>query len=231
MLARRGGKLRTVNTTPPADSLATDPTDAPDDEVVVLPWWHNPINLGVLAVAIALLAGALGWLIGNNNAVPDPNATDIGFLQDMRWHHDQAIEIAYTYMATPDTDGRLVTIAREIVLGQGIEIGQMAQLLRGWGEPEVNESDIAMSWMGTPTAIDRMPGLATEDDLITLANSSGTDADQRFVALMVAHHEGGIHMAEHAATHASQPEVRTMANQMIDAQQGEIDELRRLVAA
>ena len=41
-----------------------------------------------------------------------------------------------------------------------------------------------------------------------------TDADRIFVTLMVAHHEGGIHMAEAAASQASIGQVATMARQM-----------------
>lgn len=213
------------------DELTTrDNHDEQIDDDVLLPWWRNPINLGAIALAIAILAGALGWVIGNNTAIADPNASDIGFLQDMRWHHDQAIEIAYTYMALPDTDQRLATIAREISLGQAIEVGQMVQMLRGFGAAEVNETETSMTWMGTPTPIDRMPGLATEGDLAALRAAAGDAADQIFVRLMVAHHEGGIHMAEHAATHAGLADVRTMAEQMAGSQRNEIEELRTLAA-
>ena len=60
---------------------------ADTDVTETLPWWRSKLNLVVLAVAIALLSGGLGWLIGNNRAIPDPNTTDLGFLQDMRAHH------------------------------------------------------------------------------------------------------------------------------------------------
>ena len=68
---------------------SVDEIVAEPDEVETLPWWQSKLNMGVLAVAIALLCGALGWVIGNNQATPDPNPVDIGFLQDMRTHHEQ----------------------------------------------------------------------------------------------------------------------------------------------
>ena len=43
---------------------------------------------------------------------------------------------------------------------------------------------------------------------------------------MVAHHEGGIHMAEYAVEHAENDEVRKMAAAVVAGQQSEIDELR-----
>lgn len=213
------------------DETGVHDTSAGDGPETVLPWWQNPINLVTLAVAIALLAGALGWVVGNNGAIDDPGPTDTGFLQDMRWHHDQAVEMANIYLVLPDTDQRLATLAREITFGQAIEIGRMVEKLRNFGAAESNETDTAMSWMGTPTPLERMPGLATEADLQKFVQMSGDEADAAFVALMVAHHEGGIHMAEHAATHADVAEVRIMASQMAESQRSEIEEMLRLAAS
>jgi uncharacterized protein (DUF305 family) len=212
---------------------APDPTasaaDLPGD--TVLPWWRNPVNLVVTAIALAVLAGALGWVVGNNRALPDPTPTDTGFLQDMRVHHEQAVQMSLIFLDRPDTDPALQTIAREIVVGQNIEIGRMIQLLRDFGASEVNETDTAMAWMDEPVALDRMPGLATAADIDVLRAATGAEANQAFVTLMTAHHQGGIHMAEHAAMHAGTDEVRNMAESMVTGQRGEIDEMARLLAA
>jgi uncharacterized protein (DUF305 family) len=195
-----------------------------------LPWWQSKLNLAVLAVAIAVLCGGLGWLIGNNRAIPDPNTTDLGFLQDMRTHHEQAVYLGLYFLSDEGTNPALRDIAREIVFGQGIEIGRMIELLRMYGAAESNESDTAMRWMNEPTPIDRMPGLASDADIDKLLSSKGTDADRLFVALMVAHHQGGIHMAQYAAAHANETEVRRFASGMIVGQTGEIGEMQALVA-
>ena len=200
------------------------------DATLKLPWWRSKLNLAVVAVAIAVLCGGLGWLIGNNRAIPDPNTTDIGFLQDMRAHHEQAVYLSLYYLSDAGTKPALRTIAREIVFGQGIEIGRMVELLRVFGANETNETDTAMRWMNEPTPIDRMPGLASDADINKLLASTGTDADKLFVALMVTHHEGGIHMAQYAAAHANVVEVRRFASAMITGQIGEINEMRALVA-
>jgi len=205
---------------------AADPTD----DVELRPWWQSPVNLVTLAIAIAVLSGALGWVIGNNRALPDPNDTDIGFLQDMRWHHDQAVEMALIYLDDRDTSIDLQVVAEEILVGQSLESGMMIQLLRNFGAAESNETDIAMSWMGTPTPLERMPGMASDADLEALQAASGIDADRLFVALMTAHHEGGIHMAEYAADHAGTDDVRTMATQVAGNQVEEIEELEATLA-
>jgi uncharacterized protein (DUF305 family) len=206
---------------------AAPPTDVSER----LPWWQSKLNLGVVAIAIALLCGALGWLIGNNRAIPDPNSTDTGFLQDMRTHHEQAVYMGLYYLNDDDTNPALRDIAREIVFGQSIEIGRMIQLLRLYGATETNETETAMTWMNEPTPIDRMPGLATDADLAKLQQSSGKDADELFVALMTAHHQGGIHMAQYAVDHANEIEVRRFAYAMVAGQTGEINEMNALLAA
>ncbi len=203
----------------------------PPDEIEIRPWWQSKLNLGVLAVAIALLCGALGWLVGNNRAIPDPNRVDIGFLQDMRTHHEQAVSLGLYYLELQDTNPELRVIAREIVFGQGIEIGRMIQLLRLYGATETNESDVAMTWMNEPTPNDRMPGLASDADIDKLLASSGKAADQLFVDLMVVHHQGGIHMAQYAVDHANEIEVRRFAYSMVVGQTGEIGEMQALLAA
>ena len=45
---------------------------------------------------------------------------------------------------------------------------------------------------------------AIDEQLAQLRDATGPAADELFVQLMVNHHEGGIHMAEFAAGHATQ---------------------------
>ena len=210
------------------DEVVAQPDES---EIEIRPWWQSKLNLGALAVAIAVLCGALGWVVGNNRAIPDPNPVDIGFLQDMRTHHEQAVNLGLFYLSLQDTNPDMRTIAREIVFGQSIEIGRMIELLRIYGATEANESDVAMTWMNEPTPNDRMPGLASDADIDKLLASRGNEADTLFADLMIAHHQGGIHMAQYAQDHAHEIEVRRFANGMITGQTGEIDELRALIAA
>lgn len=220
-------KLRTVsNPTPGTD----DGSDA-STQTIVLPWWHHRGNLiSVLLAAIILAAGA-GFVIGERNATPQPNAVDIGYLQDMRAHHEQAVEMALIYIAKPGTNSIFHVIAKEIAFGQAVDIGRMIQLLREYGKAEANESGTAMVWMDHPAMpLDRMPGLATPSDLKSFIAAKGSEADKQFVALMVAHHEAGIHMSDFAATNAATSEVRAMADASSHTQQGEIAELKKLLA-
>jgi uncharacterized protein (DUF305 family) len=226
----RAGAIRwhtlRVSLDPPVTEAAAAHV-ADDDDVVVLGWYQRPVNILALVIAMALIGGMIGWLIADSRSDDRGSDVDIGFLQDMRTHHEQAVEMAFTYLGLPDTNAGLRTVAGSIIVGQEIEIGRMIQMLRDMHAPEAAETDQAMGWMGHSMPASQMPGMATEAQLKQLAGSSGTAADQLFVELMTAHHQGGIEMADDAATRASLEKVRSMAASMASAQQSDIVEMQQ----
>jgi uncharacterized protein (DUF305 family) len=203
--------------------------DGDPGDTIVLPWWQHPFNITVIAVTAALIAGMVGWMIGDAGAGRDAGTVDVGFLQDMREHHEQAVGMSFLFLSLDDTEPGLQTVARSIVFGQGIEIGRMIQLLREFGEAEVNEGDTSMAWMGHSVPLGEMPGMASDDEFNELGTTSGSEADRMFVELMVRHHEGGIEMADYAAANASVDEVRSMASAIAHSQRDEIIEIERLI--
>jgi uncharacterized protein (DUF305 family) len=48
-----------------------------------------------------------------------------------------------------------------------------------------------------------------------------------FIDMMVPHHEGAVQMSKDALTRAEHQEVKTLAQQIIDAQQKEIDQMKQ----
>ena len=136
------------------------------------------------------------------------------------------MSMLYIESAT-NTDPLLREIAREIIVDQSIDNGRMIQLLRIFGEPEANETDIGMAWMSMSSPLELMPGMATDEELRLLASASGDEADNLFIELMIAHHEGGIHMAEYAMSNADNDEVVKMATGTVAAQQSEIIDLEK----
>lgn len=203
--------------------------DADADGTVVLPWWQHPFNIVTLVVTAAILAGMIGWMVGDSGAQIEHNEVDTGFLQDMRVHHEQAVLMGIVFRNLPDTDPGLRSVARSIVTGQSLEVGRMIQLLRMFGESEANDTDTAMVWMGMASGIDSMPGMATDEELDQLGRLEGAAADELFVDLMSQHHIGGIEMAEYAVANGVNDEVAAMAASMASAQRGEIAEMLGLL--
>ena len=54
----------------------------------------------------------IGWLIGHCGSEVASSDVDVGFLQDMRVHHEQAVAMSDTSSSRPDIDDQLVPVAR-----------------------------------------------------------------------------------------------------------------------
>jgi uncharacterized protein (DUF305 family) len=177
------------------------------------------------AAALLYLAGTIGYVIGARaDGHPGPSSVDVGFLQDMITHHEQAIEMSNVELAggeVPDVEA----FAREILAFQAYEIGVMEGQLAEWGLEPADRSETAMAWMHQGIPVEQMPGLAAEDEMSALLQAEGRAVDTLFVPLMQDHHRGGIHMAEYAATEASDPAVRQLAARMARNQRIEVGEL------
>ena len=222
-------------TEPDADLPAPPAEDVDDDGAGGGgggPWWHSPWRLLVLGVALVFLGGAVGYaLTTRSETTPGAGSVDVGFLQDMRYHHDQATQMSLTFLQKPaaDQDPALRTIAAEILLEQQLEAGAMVQLLHEYGQPEANETGTGMAWMSMPVPIAQMPGMATTDQLNSLTTATGPAADRLFAQLMIDHHLGGIDMAEYAADHVKEKAVRVLAQSDVKSQQSDVAELRQIL--
>lgn len=59
-----------------------------------------------------------------------------------------------------------------------------------------------------------------------LSGKSGDAFDKAFIEEMVVHHEGAVDMAEAALQNANHQEIKDLANAIIEAQNGEIAQMR-----
>ena len=177
----------------------------------------------VLAAAFLLAAcnqGGGDQQQGTGPAEAAPSDADVSFTQNMIPHHQQAIEMAKLVDTHTDRP-ELRQLADSIVSSQSQEITQMEGWLRSWGKPT------------TPSAghgghgDTEMPGMMSEAEMRQLMESTGTDFDLAFVEMMAAHHQGAIDMANTELLDGSLPEVTRLAQQIVDTQQNEIDQLQR----
>jgi uncharacterized protein (DUF305 family) len=214
---------------PPAD----DADHGDDGDGGHDPWWHSPWRLLALAVALVFLGVGIGLALqSRSSSHPGAGSVDVGFLQDMRYHHDQATQMSLAYLQKPaaDQDPALRTVAAEILLEQQLEAGAMVQLLHEYGQPEANDTGTGMAWMSMPLPVAQMPGMATPEEIAALKAATGRDADILYCKLMIAHHQGGLHMAEYAAGQAKESRVRQLATSMMKGQADEIIELQQIQA-
>jgi uncharacterized protein (DUF305 family) len=217
---------------PPPVEDPGHPGDDPGDPGE--PWWHSRWRLAVLGAALVFLGMAAAFAWSSRPDHPGARSVDVGFLQDMRVHHAQAVQLALAAVdrARDTHDPAVRRLAAGVLLDQQAEIGVMTAWLGRWGQPIGADSE-PMAWMGM--AGHPMPGQISDTDLAQLASWSGRQADVFFLQALRGHHEGGIHMAEYARDHAETAEVRAFARAMIGAQSEELrivdTILRRLGAA
>jgi uncharacterized protein (DUF305 family) len=184
-------------------------------------------KLVALVVAVAIFAGAVGYVVRGGPDKPELNKVDIGFLADMVTHHQGAVSLSFSYLPNQN-DGAVTAIAEGIITSQSVEISLMNTQLAQSDDDRIDavaSDDVAMEWMGEPVDPADMPGLASVEDFEELEAATGVDADEIFTRLMINHHAAGIAMAEYVINHGDDDVVRRLARAMVKIQSFEIDEM------
>lgn len=179
-------------------------------------------QLLLVLLAMALLAtGVVGCGGGDGSSGggdPTPAAAEVpfdrAFIDAMIPHHESAVAMAEVALQRGLDSPELRQLAEDIVIAQQAEINQM----REW----------RTAWYGTgsdPSALETLglnPKEAGMDhDVAELRRAS--DVDATFASMMIPHHEGAIRMAKLAEEQARHPEVRGLAQRIVEAQEQEIE--------
>ncbi|KAA0107723.1 DUF305 domain-containing protein [Mycolicibacterium sp. P1-5] len=191
------------------------------------------------AVALGVVLGAVSAIVVlHRDRVPQPimSTLDIGFVQDMTAHHQQAVTM--TDMLAGDVSAPVKALGEQIRFTQLAEIGQMTGWLQLVGAAP--NSAHPMGWMTSEGGRDAdahsmdsmtMPGMATPAELARLQHSSGRDNESQFLQLMIRHHQGGITMAGYAFQHTCTDAVRRAAGIMVAEQTDDIQAMSILLDA
>jgi uncharacterized protein (DUF305 family) len=175
----------------------------------------------LLVLVAAVLLAACNQGRGGQGSAPTiaaPNDADVTFTQNMIPHHQQAIEMA-ELVDTHTTRPQLRTLAGRIVASQGREVTLMQGWLQAWGKPAAPQG---MDHGGM-----QMPGMMSEADMRQLTATRNQDFDLLFLEMMAAHHQGAIEMANTELRDGALPEVKRLAQQILDDQQAEIDQFEQ----
>jgi uncharacterized protein (DUF305 family) len=150
------------------------------------------------------------------------NDDDVMFAQMMIPHHEQAIEMADIALdPTIGASDAVRELATEIKNAQDPEIAFMKQVLAKWNKP--TDMDASMDHS------DMMDGMLSLDELDALGALRGTEFDTAWLEAMIRHHEGAISMAEDLLEDGVNPELIELGNEIIKAQQIEIDAMKALL--
>lgn len=141
---------------------------------------------------------------------------ELQFLDTMIAHHGGAVDMAQL-VATRAQHAELKQLAKNIIADQQKEIAQMREWRRSWfGDhaPAINMELRGMSDSMSAMNLDRLDELKE------------TAFDLEFIRQMIPHHAGAVAMAKDLLTHEPNAELRSLADNIINSQEAEIEQMR-----
>ena len=158
------------------------------------------------------------------NMNSDPGAADapydLQYLDSMIHQHNGAIMMAKMVLGKTERP-ELKAFAQKVIDDQSKEIDYMKQLREQW-------------YAGKPQAVNmEMPGMVggmkimTSDHMKEMDQMPPAHFDEHFLNMMIAHHEGAVTMSKEAQKKAEHPEVKQLADKIIEAQGPEIEQMKK----
>ncbi len=175
-------------------------------------------NLVVL-VALTLVGCSSSSAVDENASW---NKADQKFVQEMIPHHEQAVVMS-AMVGDVEVSPETAALASGITDAQATEIKLMQSFLDEWSVKSDPHAGHMMSG-------DESHGMMTDEELSELKNSLGVDFEKMWLTMMLAHHNGAVKMAETVLADGKDSRVKTLAENIINTQQKEIETINSLLA-
>lgn len=222
-----GGAGAAIATPTPDPHHAAPPTPSKPTNPCDLAAASTPADHGVMAATPATSSASEDF--------------DLLFIDLMIPHHESAIAMAKIALVRGDHP-EIRDLAQNIIVSQQAEIDQMRAWRDAWypgaatlPADQMNQTmngmiKVMAGMMGTPSAgMGSMSGMGAMMDPAAqqraLCSPVGS-FDETFMQLMIPHHQSAVAMAEVAQQQATHPEIRTLAQAIIAAQQKEIAQMK-----
>lgn len=135
---------------------------------------------------------------------------DAMFIDGMIMHHEGAISMAQEAQDQVERP-EVQALAQQIIDAQEREIEQLREWRTQW-YPDLPDT-------GGMQHMDMGPMHVSED--------ASKPFDQRFIEAMIPHHQSAVEMARQAQQQAEHAEIRELANQIIEDQEREIEQMQQ----
>ncbi|WP_201584268.1 CopM family metallochaperone [Psychrobacter jeotgali] len=151
------------------------------------------------------------------------NDPDAAFAKGMLGHHIGAVDMAEIQLKY-GSDPEMRQLAQEIIDAQKAEIEQMQTWLANNPDAAEATADTAAMQKAYADGMDAM-----HDEM--MLGIADPDPDMAFARGMLPHHVGAVDMAEVQLKYGKDAEMRNLAQEVIDAQQPEIEQMRNWITA
>jgi uncharacterized protein (DUF305 family) len=167
------------------------------------------------------------------------NAADVSFAQDMIPHHQQAVEMAIIALDPKRGAGSEVKdLATRIQGAQGPEIELMTGWLTAWEQPLMAGMTAGETMAVGEThsmegmdGMSEMEGMMSAKEMAGLEKANGPAFDKMWLEMMIRHHDGAVSMSKTVQAAGKIPETIALAGKIITAQEAEIAEMKKILAA
>ncbi|MBD2605729.1 DUF305 domain-containing protein [Scytonema hofmannii FACHB-248] len=149
---------------------------------------------------------------------------DLRFIDAMTPHHQGATEMAKEAQQKSKRP-EIKKLADNIIKAQNQEITQMKQWRQAW-YPKAGDKPMAYDASSKQTRempSEQMEGMMMNMDL----GAADAEFDLRFINAMIPHHEGAVTMAKDALNKSKRPEIKKLAQEIINSQNTEISQMKQ----
>lgn len=170
-------------------------------------------TIALLTAATVLVAAGCGSDDETSTGATPGNGTDRAFVAAMIPHHESAVKMAGVAQGRAKSDF-VQQLAADITASQTEEITAM------------RAQDAELAKAGVPLGkLSVEDHMTTDEDPMAMLQDAKA-FDNAFIKMMIPHHEGAIEMARVELDKGTDPELKQLAQDIIDAQQREIEEMR-----
>ena len=198
--------------------------------------------LAMISLAVTQSAFANGPIAGRDGRAEER------FLEGMSDHHQMALDMANDCLKKAKTDS-VLQLCQGIINAQTPEIKQMHDWLLAWYN--IDYQTRPMSQMGMMQATPNAGSMQMRTPAATMSSTTmmgpttdtagmmgmmagfnqleGRDYELAFLESMVDHHDDAIHMSQRILKYAEHPELRTLAQKIINDQTAEIQKMEGMI--
>lgn len=158
------------------------------------------------------------------NLGPADENYDLRFIDAMIPHHQGAVEMAQAALEKSQRS-EIRELSTEIIETQQQEIAQLQQWRQAW-YPQASNAPVAYD----PQTGETVPMSQQQMHSMMMHGNLGTadaEFDRRFIDAMIPHHEGAVEMAQDALNKSQRPEIQNLAQEIINSQQAEIEQMQQ----